>query len=145
MLRALSAVNVATRGALHGWAAAEEACQSSQVAKPHGTCGTFVCRHQGADTDSGDGQGLFHRLMLYRLQRCAQAHQERAYCASNFLSHGTLTMIEGMRQQLLGELTGRRLVKSLGDASATAHDAGLVRSVLVRCCAVSFLIQTYKA
>ena len=41
-------------------------------------------------------------------------------------------MIEGMRQQLLGELTGRRLVRSLGDASAAAPDAGLVRCVLVR-------------
>lgn len=63
---------------------------------------------------------------------CVQAHQERAYCAAHFLSQGTLSMIEGMRQQLLGELTGRRLVRSLGDASAAARDAGLVRCVLVR-------------
>jgi hypothetical protein len=60
-----------------------------------------------------------------------QAHQERAYCAANFLSAGTLAMIDGMRQQLLGELTGRRLVRSLGDASSAAGDAGLVRCVLV--------------
>lgn len=135
VLRALSAISVATRGALRGWAAAEEASRVHK-SRNRSTHGTFVCLHQGADTDSGVGQGLFHRLVLYCLQRCAQAHQERAYCASNFLSHGTLTMIEGMRQQLLGELTGRRLVKSLGDASATARDAGLVRCVLVR-------LQTY--
>ena len=40
-------------------------------------------------------------------------------------------MIDGMRQQLLGELTGRRLVRSLGDASTAAGDTGLVRCVLV--------------
>lgn len=45
---------------------------------------------------------------------------------------GTLSMIEGMRQQLLGELTGRRLVRSLGEASSASRDAGLVRCVLVR-------------
>ena len=68
---------------------------------------------------------------LMRSARLLQAHQERAYCAANFLSAGTLAMIDGMRQQLLGELTGRRLVRSLGDASTAAGDTGLVRCVLV--------------
>ena len=121
-----------------------------------------------------------------------QAHQERRYCAANYLSHGTLSMLEGMRAQLLSELTGavprdvagtelllrrfgttlawlllilvrrtsvwkhlmahepidrkrmwkhpvvplsdgsgRRLARSLRDASTAARDPGLVRCVLV--------------
>ncbi len=56
---------------------------------------------------------------------------ERAYCTKNFLSHGTLAMIDGMRGQLLAELTARKLVRSLGDASANSSNHALVRCVLV--------------
>ncbi|KAL0045428.1 hypothetical protein WJX82_006305 [Trebouxia sp. C0006] len=59
-----------------------------------------------------------------------RAGQERGYCSSNFLSSSTMMMVNGMRTQLLGELQVRGLVESLGSASMSAADGGLVRSVL---------------
>ncbi|KAL3133848.1 hypothetical protein ABBQ32_008317 [Trebouxia sp. C0010 RCD-2024] len=56
--------------------------------------------------------------------------QERGYCASNFLSSSTMMMVDGMRSQLLGELQLRGLVDTLANASMSATNGGLVRSVL---------------
>ena len=55
---------------------------------------------------------------------------DRGWAARNYVSPGTMAMIDGMRSQLLGELRARGLVASLADASRAAGDAGLVRSVL---------------
>ena len=63
---------------------------------------------------------------------CVQARQERAFCRANYLSHGTLAMIDGMRTQLVTELKGRKLLRSLPDASSSARDVALIRCVLVR-------------
>eukprot|EP00884_Botryococcus_braunii_P000922 jgi/Botrbrau1/10830/Bobra.0025s0009.1 len=56
--------------------------------------------------------------------------QERGYAARNYLSSGTMMMIDGMRSQLLAELTSRGFFRSLEDVSVNARDNGLVRSVL---------------
>lgn len=61
----------------------------------------------------------------------AQAGRERAYCGSHYLSPATMAMIDGMRSQLLGELTSRGFAASLEGASPQAHRPDLVRAVLV--------------
>lgn len=58
----------------------------------------------------------------------------RGFCSSNFLSPSTMFMIDGMRGQLASELTHRRLISSVGEASSNARHVGLVRCVLVRAC-----------
>ena len=53
-----------------------------------------------------------------------------------------MRMIDGMRTQLLGELTSRGFVASLEEANTQGHRADLVRAVLVRNCVVhSFAIS----
>ncbi|GAB4819950.1 hypothetical protein N2152v2_006996 [Parachlorella kessleri] len=56
--------------------------------------------------------------------------RERAYASSHYLSPATLAMVDGMRSQLLGELTSRGFAPSLEAASPNSHHADLVRSVL---------------
>ena len=56
---------------------------------------------------------------------------DRAFAARNFLSPGTMAMIDGMRSQLSQELRNRRLIGgSLQSASASAGDAAVVRCAL---------------
>ena len=57
---------------------------------------------------------------------------DRTFASRNFLSPGTMAMIDGMRSQLLQELRGRGLVgsRSLPNASASARDAAVVRCAL---------------
>ena len=50
------------------------------------------------------------------------------YCRKNFLSHATMKMIHGMRQQMLGVLYGRGFVHSSSSSKAT--NVALVRSVM---------------
>ena len=56
---------------------------------------------------------------------------DRAFAARNFLSPGTMAMIDGMRSQLLQELRNRKLIgTSLANASVSARDAAVVRAAL---------------
>ena len=48
------------------------------------------------------------------------------------MSNGTLMMIQGMREQLGGELCNRGLISSVKGASSQAHSPAIVRCVLVR-------------
>lgn len=60
------------------------------------------------------------------------ASAERQFCAANYVSGGTMSMIAGLRQQLSGALTQRGIIS--GSAQAASSNAraapGLVRSVL---------------
>lgn len=60
-----------------------------------------------------------------------QGGGDRPFCARNFLSPATMNMIDGMRGQLLSELTGMGFVASLEASSTQARRADLVRAVLV--------------
>ncbi|CAL5229490.1 g12825 [Coccomyxa viridis] len=85
------------------------------------------------DLAQGAG-GCSDHLALVRAYNGWQAAKRTGghfkYTSSMFLSNGTMTMIEGMRGQLLGELTARGFVESLATGSCNSADAGLVRSVL---------------
>ncbi|KAI8103615.1 hypothetical protein M9435_004950 [Picochlorum sp. BPE23] len=52
------------------------------------------------------------------------------YCNQNFLNNATMTMIDGMRTQLLGELMDKGFITSLESASSKATRLNLVRSVI---------------
>ena len=52
------------------------------------------------------------------------------YCNQNFVSQGTMRMIDGMRDQLIRELKNGRVVASLEGASTACHHPGVVRAVL---------------
>lgn len=56
---------------------------------------------------------------------------DRGYCTRNYLSPATMSMVDGMRGQLLSELLSRGFAPSLEAASTQAHRADLVRAVLV--------------
>jgi hypothetical protein len=64
-----------------------------------------------------------------------QRGSDRGFCSHSFLSPATMSMLDGMRQQLLGELVSRGFVPSLEAASAHAQRSDLVRAVLVSACA----------
>lgn len=53
-----------------------------------------------------------------------------AYCNQNFLNNATMTMIDGMRTQLLGELMDKGFITSLESASSKSSKLNLVRSVI---------------
>ncbi|BDA50474.1 3'-5' RNA helicase YTHDC2 [Coccomyxa sp. Obi] len=78
--------------------------------------------------------GCSDHLALVRAYNAWTAERARgreyAYAAATFVSNGTMSMIDGMRMQLLGELTARGFVSSLEAASQNARDVGLVRSVM---------------
>jgi len=52
------------------------------------------------------------------------------YCNQNFLNNSTMTMIDGMRRQLVAELASRGVIQSLENASSKASNPDIVRSVL---------------
>ena len=52
------------------------------------------------------------------------------FCNQNFLNNATMTMIDGMRHQLVAELMNRGVIQSLEGASSKASNPDIVRSVL---------------
>lgn len=82
----------------------------------------------------GAGGGSDHLALVraYNEWAALPAHAQRAFAARNYMSYGTLTMIHGMREQLVSELRARGLVESTAAASRHADDPALVRCVLVR-------------
>ncbi|CAG9460433.1 unnamed protein product [Pedinophyceae sp. YPF-701] len=89
-----------------------------------------AARHRFADQGGGAADHMT-LVAAFRGWRAARSEGwERAFCAQSFLSQATMNMIDGMRQQLIGELRNRGLAASLGAASAAAEDRGLVRAVL---------------
>lgn len=58
--------------------------------------------------------------------------QQAAFCAKNFVSHGTMVMLDGMRKQLWNELTQKGLVsEDLQSCSLNAQHPGILRAVLL--------------
>lgn len=74
---------------------------------------------------------FFFFSWLTYLDFMVQRGGDHSYCVQNFLSPATMRMIDGMRTQLLGELTSRGFVGSLEEGSSQGHRADLVRAVLV--------------
>ena len=68
------------------------------------------------------------RWMTWQAVSCRP--YERAFNQRHSLSGATLNMLRGMRQQLVGALSGRGLIGNLPQASANAGAGSLVRAVL---------------
>ena len=52
------------------------------------------------------------------------------YCNNNFLNNATMTMVDGMRSQLVSELVSKGFINSLEDASFKASKPDIVRAVI---------------
>eukprot|EP00803_Ostreobium_quekettii_P007541 evm.model.scf_724.1 EVM.evm.TU.scf_724.1 scf_724:6940-20404(-) len=79
------------------------------------------------------GAGSDHLAIVTAYDRWLVARRsgrDWEFCRKNFVSHATLSMIHGMREQLVDELRRRGLVGSMEGCSVNARDPEVVRCIL---------------
>jgi HrpA-like RNA helicase len=82
-------------------------------------------------SDAGGASDHLATIKAFNQWKGAQSRgTDRGFCTHNFLSPATMNMIDGMRGQLMSELTSRGFVQSLEGSSANAQRSDLVRAVL---------------